>query len=94
MGLGKGQAQELPVSGEVDDNSLSPEACYECKINGYHKRGRKRRSTNETIADEAEVTDLLGKRVGFFPEPAGEFVYEERIQREKIQAVGRHVTSV
>uniref|UniRef100_A0A4W6C030 Fibrillin-1 n=1 Tax=Lates calcarifer TaxID=8187 RepID=A0A4W6C030_LATCA len=34
--------------GEVDDNSLSPEACYECKINGYPKKGRKRRSTNST----------------------------------------------
>ncbi|XP_063201848.1 fibrillin-1 isoform X1 [Chroicocephalus ridibundus] len=53
VGLGKGQGQELSLSGEVDDNSLSPEACYECKINGYPKRGRKRRSTNET-ANEAE----------------------------------------
>ncbi|KAA8595911.1 hypothetical protein FQN60_011202 [Etheostoma spectabile] len=34
--------------GEVDDNSLSPEACYECKVNGYPKKGRKRRSTNST----------------------------------------------
>lgn len=56
MGLGRGQGQELSLSGEVDDNSLSPEACYECKINGYPKRGRKRRSTNET-ASEAEVID-------------------------------------
>jgi len=56
VGLGKGQGQELSLSGEVDDNSLSPEACYECKINGYPKRGRKRRSTNET-ANEAEVSD-------------------------------------
>uniref|UniRef100_A0A3Q3JSI8 Fibrillin 1 n=1 Tax=Monopterus albus TaxID=43700 RepID=A0A3Q3JSI8_MONAL len=31
-----------------DDNSLSPEACYECKINGYPKKGRQRRSTNST----------------------------------------------
>lgn len=59
MGLGKGQGQELSLSGEVDDNSLSPEACYECKINGYPKRGRKRRSTNET-ANEAEVIDPFG----------------------------------
>lgn len=56
VGLGKGQGQELSLSGEVDDNSLSPEACYECKINGYPKRGRKRRSTNET-ANEAKVID-------------------------------------
>ncbi|XP_034735795.1 fibrillin-1 isoform X2 [Etheostoma cragini] len=34
--------------GEVDDNSLSPEACYECKVNGYPKKGRKRRSTNSS----------------------------------------------
>lgn len=46
----------------MDDNSLSPEACYECKINGYPKRGRKRRSTNET-ANEAEVIDPQGERV-------------------------------
>ena len=44
----------------MDDNSLSPEACYECKINGYPKRGRKRRSTNET-ANEAEVIDPRGR---------------------------------
>lgn len=63
MGLGRGQGQELSLSGEVDDNSLSPEACYECKINGYPKRGRKRRSTNET-ASEAEVIDpFWGERV-------------------------------
>lgn len=46
----------------MDDNSLSPEACYECKINGYPKRGRKRRSTNET-ANEAEVIDPRGEGV-------------------------------
>lgn len=56
MGLGKGHGQDLSVSGEVDDNSLSPEACYDCKINGYPKRGRKRRSANETEALDAEVT--------------------------------------
>lgn len=45
---------EPPASGEMDDNSLSPEACYECKINGYPKRGRKRRSANETDASNIE----------------------------------------
>ncbi|KAF7241491.1 Fibrillin-1 [Varanus komodoensis] len=54
MGLGKGHGQDLSVSGEVDDNSLSPEACYDCKINGYPKRGRKRRSANDTDAVDAE----------------------------------------
>ncbi|XP_068954093.1 fibrillin-1 isoform X2 [Petaurus breviceps papuanus] len=53
-GMGMGRGPEAPVSGEVDDNSLSPEACYECKINGYPKRGRKRRSVNETDALDAE----------------------------------------
>lgn len=69
MGLGKGQGQELSLSGEVDDNSLSPEACYECKINGYPKRGRKRRSTNET-ANEAKVIDPFGGK-GFVVVKAG-----------------------
>ncbi|KAG5270641.1 hypothetical protein AALO_G00194930 [Alosa alosa] len=40
--------------GEGDDNSLSPEACYECKINGYPKKGRKRRSTNGTLDEMNE----------------------------------------
>ncbi|XP_069561799.1 fibrillin-1 [Brachyistius frenatus] len=44
--------------GEVDDNSLSPEACYECKINGYPKKGRKRRSTNSTQEDHLEDMEL------------------------------------
>lgn len=54
IGMGRG-GPEPPASGEMDDNSLSPEACYECKINGYPKRGRKRRSTNETDASNIEV---------------------------------------
>ncbi|XP_006831741.1 PREDICTED: fibrillin-1 [Chrysochloris asiatica] len=53
MGMGRG-GPEPPASSEMDDNSLSPEACYECKINGYPKRGRKRRSTNETEASNIE----------------------------------------
>ncbi|KAL7980060.1 hypothetical protein Chor_001328 [Crotalus horridus] len=58
MGLGKGQNHEVPVSGELDDSSLSPEACYDCKINGYPKRGRKRRGLNETNVLDTE--DPLG----------------------------------
>lgn len=54
MGMGRG-SPEPPASSEMDDNSLSPEACYECKINGYPKRGRKRRSANETDASNIEV---------------------------------------
>lgn len=53
MGMGRG-GPEPPASSEMDDNSLSPEACYECKINGYPKRGRKRRSTNATDASNLE----------------------------------------
>ncbi|XP_043933555.1 fibrillin-1 isoform X1 [Protopterus annectens] len=59
MGLGNGHLQ---VPEEVnDDNVLSPEACYECKINGYPKRGRNRRSANETYSAES---DVKGKNVG------------------------------
>lgn len=40
------------VEGDEDD-SLSPEACYECKINGGGKNGRHKRS-----ADENEITQV------------------------------------
>ncbi|XP_029430269.1 fibrillin-1 [Rhinatrema bivittatum] len=53
-GTGLSREDQLPVSGEDDDNALSPEGCYECKINGYPKRGRKRRSTNDTALNDAE----------------------------------------
>uniref|UniRef100_A0A8C9EQH9 Fibrillin 3 n=1 Tax=Pavo cristatus TaxID=9049 RepID=A0A8C9EQH9_PAVCR len=44
-GLGFGKGSYLPAPQEEDeDNLLSPETCYECKINGYPKRGRQRRS--------------------------------------------------
>uniref|UniRef100_A0A8C5WEI4 Fibrillin 1 n=1 Tax=Leptobrachium leishanense TaxID=445787 RepID=A0A8C5WEI4_9ANUR len=49
-GAGFSRGQDPAVSGEIDDNSLSPEACYDCKINGYPKRGRKRRSTNTPVS--------------------------------------------
>lgn len=45
--------------GEEDENSLSPEACYECKINGYPKKGRKRRSTNSTQEDPLEDMQVI-----------------------------------
>nr|RLV82382.1 hypothetical protein DV515_00016707 [Chloebia gouldiae] len=48
-GLGFGKGPYLPAPQEEDeDNLLSPETCYECKINGYPKRGRQRRSVNGT----------------------------------------------
>ncbi|XP_051512992.1 fibrillin-1-like isoform X2 [Myxocyprinus asiaticus] len=43
VGLGSGSS---PL--KQDENALSPEACYECKINGYPKKGRKQRSVNGT----------------------------------------------
>uniref|UniRef100_A0A803T951 Fibrillin 1 n=1 Tax=Anolis carolinensis TaxID=28377 RepID=A0A803T951_ANOCA len=55
LGKGHGHGQDLSASSEVDENSLSPEGCYDCKINGYPKRGRKRRSTNETDGLDAEM---------------------------------------
>lgn len=47
MGFNKGQY--LSLDAEVDEeNALSPEACYECKINGYSKKdGRQKRSVGE-----------------------------------------------
>lgn len=36
-----------------DDDSLSPEACYECKINGGGKNGRHKRN-----ADENEINQV------------------------------------
>ncbi|XP_067829444.1 fibrillin-1-like isoform X1 [Heptranchias perlo] len=56
-GVGFSNGQMFPIGGDTEDNSLSPEACYECKINGYPKNGRKRRATNEkeaTISNDAE----------------------------------------
>lgn len=46
MGFNKGQY--LPLD-EDEENALSPEACYECKINGFSKKeNRRKRSINET----------------------------------------------
>ena len=48
-GMGFNKGQYLPLDAEVDEeNALSPEACYECKINGYSKKdGRQKRSVLE-----------------------------------------------
>ena len=49
----------MPHAGEErveEDNALSPEACYECKINGHSKRGtRRRRDANGTLAAEVRA---------------------------------------
>lgn len=55
-GLGFGSGPGGPgQEGEADENSLSHEACYECKINGYPKKGRKRRSANATRDEDMQV---------------------------------------
>lgn len=42
-----------------DDSALSPETCYECKINGYPKKNsRKRRHTKETQSAEHNHVSL------------------------------------
>ena len=38
-----------------DDDSLSPEACYECKINGGGKGGRHRRNADENEISQVHV---------------------------------------
>uniref|UniRef100_A0A8C3GR19 Fibrillin-1 n=1 Tax=Cairina moschata TaxID=8855 RepID=A0A8C3GR19_CAIMO len=50
-GMGFNKGQYLPLDGDADEeNALSPEACYECKINGYSKKeNRKKRSINDTV---------------------------------------------
>lgn len=40
------------VEGGDDEDSLSPEACYECKINGGGKNGRHKRNTGENQISE------------------------------------------
>ncbi|XP_039984544.1 fibrillin-2b [Xiphias gladius] len=45
------------VEGEEDD-SLSPEACYECKINGGGKSGRHRRNTDENELNQEPVVSM------------------------------------
>lgn len=48
MGFNKGQYLSVDAEAEDDENALSPEACYECKINGYTKKdGRRKRSAQE-----------------------------------------------
>ncbi|KAF2981348.1 hypothetical protein EK904_013603 [Melospiza melodia maxima] len=47
-GMGFNKGQYLPLDGDADgENALSPEVCYECKINGYSKKdSRRKRSAN------------------------------------------------
>ncbi|KAF0042112.1 hypothetical protein F2P81_005644 [Scophthalmus maximus] len=45
------------VEGE-DDESLSPEACYECKINGGGKNGRHKRNTDENDLNQEPAVSM------------------------------------
>lgn len=58
--MGFGNGQYLPEEEEevAEENVLSPETCYECKINGYPKRGRHRRSANGTGSHENHKISL------------------------------------
>ncbi|KAK1345003.1 hypothetical protein QTO34_013707 [Cnephaeus nilssonii] len=59
-GMGFNKGQYLPMDAEVDEeNALSPEACYECKINGYSKKdGRQKRSVHEPEPSAGEQISL------------------------------------
>ncbi|XP_036266053.1 fibrillin-2 isoform X3 [Pipistrellus kuhlii] len=59
-GMGFNKGQYLPMDAEVDEeNALSPEACYECKINGYaRKDGRQKRSVQEPGPSAVEKISL------------------------------------
>ncbi|XP_060119385.1 fibrillin-2 [Heteronotia binoei] len=57
-GLGFNKGQYLPLDGD-EENALSPEACYECKINGYSKKdNRRKRSISETELDKINLESL------------------------------------
>ncbi|XP_061481297.1 fibrillin-2 [Rhineura floridana] len=57
-GMGFNKGQYLPLDGD-EDNALSPEMCYECKINGYSKKdSRKKRSLNQTEVAEISLESL------------------------------------
>lgn len=43
-----------------DEDSLSPEACYECKINGGGKNGRHKRNTDENDITQVESAAAPG----------------------------------
>ncbi|XP_065729501.1 fibrillin-2 [Phocoena phocoena] len=59
-GMGFNKGQYLSMDAEVDEeNALSPEACYECKINGYSKKdSRQKRSVYEPKPTAVEQISL------------------------------------
>ncbi|XP_071399443.1 fibrillin-2b [Centroberyx affinis] len=54
---GAGFPGQYNVEGE-DDDSLSPEACYECKINGGGKGGRHRRNAGDNDLNQEPVVSM------------------------------------
>ncbi|XP_043562346.1 fibrillin-2-like [Chiloscyllium plagiosum] len=59
-GMGFNKGQYGPFGGDADDeNLLSHETCYECKINGYSKSSsRNRRSANDTKSEQDQRISL------------------------------------
>ncbi|KAM4052790.1 fibrillin-2 isoform 1-T1 [Anomaloglossus baeobatrachus] len=59
-GLAFNRGQYLPTAKEErEENALSPETCYECKVNGYPKKnGRTKRSSNDTDSETKEDISL------------------------------------
>jgi len=54
---GSGFPGQFGGDGE-DDDSLSPEACYECKINGGGKKGRHKRNADENDLNQEPAVSL------------------------------------
>ncbi|XP_068954872.1 fibrillin-3 isoform X1 [Petaurus breviceps papuanus] len=59
-GLGFDKNSYLPTLAEEEDqeNLLSPDTCYECKINGYSQRSRQRRHTNGTQRHQMSLASV------------------------------------
>ncbi|KAL7847601.1 hypothetical protein AOLI_G00223190 [Acnodon oligacanthus] len=59
LSFGKGRLGSAGAAGTVEDNSLSPEGCYDCNINSLQKRGvRTRRAANQTESKEGAPVSL------------------------------------
>nr|XP_014340413.1 PREDICTED: fibrillin-3 [Latimeria chalumnae] len=86
-GLGFGKDQYLiPQEEEEEDNEnvLSPETCYECKMNGYPKRGRHRRSVNGINAGLSQEYNVSLASVDLDAPITMDFNISDLINREHI----------
>lgn len=64
MGFNKGQYLSLDADTD-EENALSPETCYECKINGYSKKeSRQKRSLHEPRPTAVSTLSFVTK---FYP---------------------------